>query len=537
MRVLLVNPDFPANFWSFDSVLKLLGKRAHSPPLGLLTVAAAFPPDWQVRLVDERIRPASEADWSWCDAVLVGGMHVQCMGILAAIRQGKRRGKHVTVGGVWVFHTPEEAFAAGADVVVIGEGETAIPRLIEAMERRETRLQLDTHGLPCMTESPVPRHDLLDLDEYLQVSVQTTRGCPFLCEFCDVTLMNGRKARTKTPAQVVAELQSYHDLGWRRDVFFVDDTFNANPQRAKPMLREIIAWQEARGYPFGFLTQCSVNLAKTGELLDLMARAGFFRVFLGIESTEVEAHEQTRKFQNATCDLDLCCDTINRAGISVIAGCIVGFDNEAPGADQRFLDFARRTSVPDIFVTILQAPPGTDLWKRLEREERPVWRSVDERQGGSSGLMNFVPTRPIEQITREYIRLYQTLYSPEGYLERLYEHFRRMPDLPFRPPRKVPSWGELKALATVLWRRGVAAPTRRAFWRRLRDARRLFPDRLDRFLSSLVFYEHLFEFRSTVERNVRDQLAERDASLAALGIEAEVLPAPQATAQATAQGL
>jgi radical SAM superfamily enzyme YgiQ (UPF0313 family) len=525
MRVLLLNPDFPSNFWSFDSVMELLGKRAHSPPLGLLTVAAFLPEHWEARLVDERIRPVDDADWEWCDLVFIGGMHVQCVGILAGIREARRRGKQVVVGGVWVFHTPEEAFGAGADIVVIGEAETAMPRLLEALEARETGLTLEGHELPDLTESPVPRYDLVDHRQYLQMALQTTRGCPFLCEFCDVTLINGRKARTKAPAQVLAELQHLHDIGWRRDVFFVDDTFNANPQRAKPMLREVIGWQEERGYPFGMMTQCSVNLAKTTELLELMAKAGFFRVFLGIESTEVEVHEQTKKHQNAVCDLDECCRIINEAGLQVIAGCIVGFDNEAPGADRRFFDFADRNQIPEMFLTILQAPPGTDLWRRLESEGRPVWKSVDERQAGSSGLMNFIPTRPIEDITREYTHLYDVLYTPENYLGRLYGHFRRMGPLPHQRPRRPPTWSEIKAILRVIWRRGVAAPSRAGFWRHLLAARRDFAPRFQRFLAALVFYEHLFEFRRTVRTNVEDQLAERAALMAELRIDTSSLPA------------
>lgn len=515
LRILLVNPDYPTNFWSFDSVMELLGKRAHSPPLGLITIAALFPKEWEVRLVDERIRPVSAADRTWSDVILIGGMHVQCQGILKNIREGRRLGKQVVVGGAWVFHTHEEAFEAGADIVVIGEGETAVPALIEAIEQKKTGVILRDHELPDMTTSPVPRFDLLEMDMYLQMSIQTTRGCPFLCEFCDVTLMNGRDARTKSADQVVRELQAYYDAGWRRDIFFVDDTFNANPQRAKPMLREIIAWQEKHQYPFGFVTQCSINLAKVDDLMQLMVKAGFFRVFLGIESTRVETHQLTKKFQNAVCDLEQACLTINKAGLSIIAGCIVGFDNEPKGADERFFQFASNTSIPDMFVTVLQAPPGTDMWKRLEREGREVWKSTDDKQGGSSGLMNFIPTRPIEEIVAEYVNLYRVLYTPEHYIVRLFGHFKNMDPLPFKKPRKVPSLREAYALLRILWRRGVASASRAKFWHYLGRARREFPERFDRFIASLVFYEHLFSFRITVEQNVETQLAERAASMEA----------------------
>lgn len=535
MKILLVNPDFPTNFWSFDSVVEMLGKRAHSPPLGLLTVAAQLPESWEVRLVDERVRHVTDADLDWSDVVLVGGMHVQCKRLKVNVRAAKAKGKFVVVGGAWVFHTPAEAFEAGADVVIIGEAEEAVARMVEAIEKRESPLKVEGHENADMTRSPVPRHDLLDIHQYLQMSIQTTRGCPFKCEFCDVTLMNGRRARTKTPEQVVEELQSFYDLGWRRDVFFVDDTFNANPGHAKRLLRAVIAWQEEHGYPFGFVTQCSVNVARSTELLELMVKAGFFRVFLGIESTEIEAHELAKKYQNAKEDLDEVCGIINEAGISIIAGCIVGFDNEPAGADRRFLSFAERTSIPDMFITVLQAPPGTDLWARLVREGREVWKSTDDNQGGSSGLMNFVPTRPLEEITTEYINLYEKLYVPENYIERLYEHFSRMKPLPFEAPKHPPSWGEIRALLTVIYRRGIRSPSRGKFWHYFRKAKRAFPDRFKRFLASLVFYEHLYRFRSTVRENVEKQVKERAKSLDAFRAAREPAAALPAAVDAPVQ--
>jgi radical SAM superfamily enzyme YgiQ (UPF0313 family) len=510
MNILLINPEFPSNFWSFDPVLKLLGKRAHSPPLGLLTIAALLPGEWKIRLVDEPIRRASSEDWDWCDAVFIGGMQPQCKGIIRNSKEGRSRGKQVVVGGAWVFHSPEEAFEAGADIVVIGEAETAVPQLVEALKAETSGLTIGDHVQPKMEESPLPRFDLVEMDQYLLMPVQTTRGCPFLCEFCDVTLMNGRNARTKTPEQVIRELEHLYDLGWRRDVFVVDDNFNANAVEAKKLLKAIIPFQEAKQYPFGFITQCSVTLAQKADLLEMMVKAGFFRVFLGIESTESETHELSKKVQNERADLDEVCRTINEAGLNVIAGCIIGYDGESAGADQRFIDFANRNRIGDLFLTICQAPPGTDLWKRLEREGRPPWKSLNELQAGSSGLMNFDPTRPIEEIAAEFIRTFQVLYTPEAYWKRVYEQFRGMRPLPFKKPRRKPTWGEIRAVLSVIWHRGVLGSQRAAFWKYFRAGKRDFPDRMDRFIAQLIFFEHLEEYRETVAENVRLQLAERE---------------------------
>ena len=262
------------------------------------------------------------------------------------------------------------------------------------------------------------------------MAVQFSRGCPFQCEFCDITFMYGREVRTKSPDQILQELQILYDLGWRRVVFFVDDNFIGNPSRTKDLLRKLVPWMEERGHPFDFTTQASVNLAADQELLDLMVRAGFWKVFLGIETLDRESLKDAKKFQNAAVDLDQVCEKINRAGLQIIAGCILGFDNERPGADQRLIDFASRNHIPEMFVTLLQAGPGTDLWKRLEKEGRLMFGGFNDNLGSQTGLINFLPTRPRSEIAGEFIRLYDALYDPEFYLNRSFEYLSRMESPP-----------------------------------------------------------------------------------------------------------
>jgi len=255
---------------------------------------------------------------------------------------------------------------------------------------------------PDVTTSPIPRFDLLKRDQYLMMAIQFSRGCPFNCEFCDIISLYGRKPRTKEPSQTLAELQSLYDLGWRGSIFVVDDNFIGNQRNVKRFLRELIPWMEARNYPFTFLTEASVNLAEDAELLDLMARAGFYGVFLGIETPDQDSLQVTRKQQNMRNPLVEACRTINEAGLLIYAGFILGFDGEQPGAGDRIRAFVETTHIPQPMLGVLQALPNTALWQRLEREDRLLQDQGVTEVGDQNCLMNFTPTRPLVEIAREY---------------------------------------------------------------------------------------------------------------------------------------
>lgn len=512
MNVLLVNPRYPQTFWSFDKVLRMLNKKCVQPPLGLLTVAALLPQNWDLRLVDATVREVFEDDWDHCELVLVAGMVNQYSGIMETIRQAKERAKTVVVGGPLVFHSPEDALKAGADIVVRGEAETAMPRLLEALKHKESGVIIETNGRPDLSGSPPPRYDLLDLNDYVDMAIQFSRGCPFQCEFCDITLMYGREVRTKSPDQILHELQILYDLGWRRVVFFVDDNFIGNPSRTKDLLRKLVPWMEDRGHPFDFSTQASVNLAADQELLDLMVRAGFWKVFLGIETLDRESLKDANKFQNAAVDLDRVCEKINRAGLQIIAGCILGFDNERQGADQRLIDFASRNHIPDMFVTLLQAGPGTDLWKRLEKEGRLMFGGFNDNLGSQTGLINFLPTRPRSEIAGEFIHLYNALYDPEFYLNRSFEYLSRMESPPPKKAFSLPYISELRAVFITLFRQGVLYPSRLTFWKFFFRGLLRFPKRFRYFLSACIVAEHYYEYRQTIRDELESQLAESPSS-------------------------
>jgi radical SAM superfamily enzyme YgiQ (UPF0313 family) len=499
MKVLLVNPGYPQTFWSFNQVLKMLGKKVVDPPLGLITVGALLPDDWELRLVELTVRPVHEDEWDFCDIVFVTGMVNQTSGIVDTVREAKRRGKYVVVGGPMVFHFPEKVFQAGADLVVKGEAEVCVQALLDAINRRDSGRLIKSDSFADLATSPLPRFDLLNFNDYAAMAVQFSRGCPFHCEFCDITYMLGRKVRTKSPDQILRELQALYDLGWRREIFFVDDNFIGSQRATKALLKELIPWMEQRGHPFDFHTQASVNMAESPELMEMMVKAGFYKVFIGIESTDEESLKQTKKHQNTGVDLDEVCGKITRAGLQIQAGCIIGFDNEEPGVDERLIEFANRTKIPEMFVTLLQAGPGTDLWKRLEIEGRLLPSNFDDQFGSQTSLINFETTRPLKDIVAEFIRTYKELYTPEAYLDRVFQHYLRMDPYPVKKAFQKPYWSEVRVVATVLYRQGIVSPSRLQFWKCLFGAMTKFPKHLTHFFTACVVAEHYYEYRETIE--------------------------------------
>lgn len=496
MRVLLMYPDSPLNVGDrMDSSVRVTGKKAYLPPLGLITVAALLPQDWPMKLVDCSFQQPTEEDWNATDLVVVSGTIVQLAGIIEVVREAKSRGKIVVVGGPGVYHFQDAALEAGADIVVRGEGEVTVPLLLESLRKEEFGIVIEDARPADVTMSPVPRYDLLDLSAYVDLSVQFSRGCPFRCEFCDVTLMFGRSIRTKTPDQIIKELQRIYDLGWRRQVHFVDDNFIGRPVRTKALLTELISWNDPHRRPLEFYTYASVNLAANPEVMNLMVRAGFTMVMLGIETTDREVLKNSRKFQN-TVDLEEACKKINRAGLEIMALIILGFDGEEPHRDERVIEFVRRAGIPEVVVSLLHALNGTALWERLQREGRLIETS-DGKLGDWHNLeMNFVPTRPTEQIFEEFVHIHQALYEPGDYLDRAFHHFVCMEPSRFAGTFKIPDLYELRVLLTTLWKQGVVYPSRRKFWILLvRAVILLSQDRFAHFIRALVKMERYVDRR------------------------------------------
>jgi len=504
MRVLLIYPVFPQSFWSFEKALQLVGRKAMLPPLGLITVAAILPQEWEFKLVDRNIRDVTEAEWNWADLVIMSAMIVQKNDLLGQIREAKRRGKRVAVGGPYATALPDQV--AEADYLILDEGEITLPKFIEAVQRGETHGTYRSNGdRPDVTTTPIPRFDLLDFGAYDNMSVQFSRGCPFQCEFCDIIVLYGRKPRTKSPEQLLAELDRLYELGWRRSIFMVDDNFIGNKRNVKLLLKALQGWMAEHEYPFHLSTEASVDLAQDPELLDLMAECNFNAVFLGIETPDEASLTLTNKRQNTRDSLSDAVDTIARSGLRVMAGFIIGFDNETSGAGDRIVRFAEQTTIPIAIFSMLQALPDTALWHRLKREGRLVEDNANLNQ---TTLMNFVPTRPLEEVTREYIDGFWRLYDPVNYLDRTYRHFLKL-GAPRHPAklRKV-TWKVVRAFLTVCWRQGVVRETRWKFWHHLFGILKHNPTVAEHYLSVCALNEHFLDYRQSVRTKIEAQLSD-----------------------------
>lgn len=506
MRALLNYPLFPPTFWSYNKILELVDRKVLLPPLGLITVAAILPGEWEFKLVDRNIRPVTEAEWEWADLVILSAMIVQKNDLLDQIKEAKRRGKLVAVGGPYPTSIPAEPEEAGADFLILDEGEITLPMFVEAIEKGETKGVFRTAEKPDVTTTPVPRFDLLELDAYDSMSVQFSRGCPFQCEFCDIIVLYGRKPRTKTPAQLLKELDCLYELGWRRGIFMVDDNFIGNKRNVKLLLNELKVWQAEHQYPFRFNTEASVDLAADEELMNLMVECFFDAVFLGIETPDEESLELTKKFQNTRDSLTETVDKIIRAGLRPMAGFIIGFDGEKKGAASRIVKFVEEAAIPTALFGMLQALPNTALWHRLEKEGRLL--DSGRQDINQTTLINFIPTRPVEDIAREYIEAFWNLYDAEVFLERTYRCFLKLGAPKCQPPAKLPSWVDLRALTIVIWRQGVKRRTRWQFWRRLFGIFKHNPAVWEHYLTVCAHNEHFLEYRSIVRDEIEEQLAE-----------------------------
>ncbi len=513
-NVLMLNPPLPLSFWSFNETLAMTGKKALLPPLGLLTVAALLPKDWNIRLVDLNVRPLAEDDWRGIDLVLVTGMLVQRESLLELIGRAKARNIPIAAGGAYPTTAPREVLEAGCDFLIQGEGETTIPELVAALDAGRTSGTFICDDKPSLSDSPTPRFDLISHGDYESLSLQTSRGCPFACEFCDIVSLFGRKQRHKEPGQVLDELEAIHGLGFRGTVFVADDNFVGNRPRAVALLHRIIEWQASHGEPFNFITQASVNLGQDVALIDLLTAANFSYVFVGIESPDEDVLISAHKLQNVRNPLLDSLRAINANGLSVIGSFILGMDGETPGAGGRMQAFAEAADLPWVMVNVLRALPKTELWDRLEKEGR-LHDGIAE--SGWDALTNFTPLRPIETIFTEQVAALTALYSPSAYLGRAMRA-----TLAMRPTRSGKAGAgkttgsslggkresprsDIMPLLYLLWRQGMVGTARWQFWRQLAIVAWRNPSRLRRYLALCGMGENLFSF----VRHIRAQAKAR----------------------------
>ncbi len=522
MKALLLYPSFPQSFWSYDRFMEMAGLKSVIPPLGIITVAALLPKDWEIKFYDRNVNKETDDDWKWCDLVILSSMLAQRTDFHALIQKAVRLGKKVAVGGPYPTSVPEDALASGANYLILDEGELTIPQFLEAINAGKEQGIFRSVEKPDVTKSPIPRFDLLRRDDYLMMAIQFSRGCPFNCEFCDIITLYGRTPRTKEPSQTLAELQTLYDLGWRGSLFIVDDNFIGNQRNVKRMLRELIPWMEAHQYPFTFITEASVNLAEDAELLDLMVKAGFYAVFLGIETPDQDSLQVTRKIQNTRNPLAEACQKINSAGLLIYAGFILGFDGERSGAGSRIQAFVEETSIPQPMVGILQALPNTALWNRLEGEKR-LLEGADiggVELGDQNTLMNFTPTRPIAEIAEEYIDSFWRLYEPTSYLRRCFQQCLKIGEGGRKGQTMYFSPGKgLRLVLQLIWLQGwQRVEIRRQFWQQLWVILRTKPQVLNMYLGLCAAGEHFWEYRVLAKERISEQLGSESAALPALTV-------------------
>lgn len=457
MNILLVSPRTPDTFWSFSHALRLVGKKSAFPPLGLLTVAAMLPADWDLRLVDLNVNDLNDTDLAWADAVFISAMIVHEPSAREVITRSRDMGKPVVAGGP-LFTTGSERFPE-VDCCVVGEAEDIMPDLVADLTAGRLKPRYQAPERPDVTKTPLPRWDLIDVDDYVTMSVQFSRGCPFDCEFCDITAVYGRVPRVKTPEQVIEELDAVLATGWRGGIFIVDDNFIGNKARAKALLRAMIDWRDKTHAGMSFTTEASLNLVDDNELLDLMVQAGFKNVFIGIESPQEESLKECRKVQNTRRDLVASVRQIHNAGIQVMAGFIVGFDSDKEGIFEQQRRFIQDAGVVTAMVGMLTALPGTRLFTRLSSEGRIIERSTGNNL---DAVLNFTPTLDPTVLTEGYRHLVKDLYTPREYYRRTLAFLRD-----YRPagPQISSTKSDLGAFIRSMWTMGVAEPGRWEFWK------------------------------------------------------------------------
>ncbi|HHX66072.1 MAG TPA: B12-binding domain-containing radical SAM protein [Chloroflexi bacterium] len=458
MRILLVYPEFPDTFWGFKHALRFIRKKASFPPLGLLTVAALLPGEWEKRLVDMNVTPLTRHDLEWADYVFVSAMVVQRDSTRDVVQHCHEAGVKVVAGGP-LFIGEHEDFPA-VDHFVLGEAEATLSLFLRDLAEGNAQRIYQSDELPDISRSPVPMWELVDLKQYSSMCIQYSRGCPFNCDFCNITAMFGHRPRIKTAEQIVAELDSLYNLGWRGGVFFVDDNFIGNKRHLKTeMLPALIEWRRGkRG--MAFQTEVSINLADDAELMRMMVDAGFDKVFVGIETPDEESLQECSKVQNRGRDLLESVKTIQRAGMEVQGGFIVGFDSDTPSIFERQIEFIQNSGIVTAMVGLLQAPYGTRLYERMKKEGRLLGKLSGNN---TDNTMNFAPVMDPDVLHEGYRKILLTIYSPRVYYRRvrtLLQEYRAS-----RAVKPVLTWDHIGAFFRSIVALGVRGQERVEYWK------------------------------------------------------------------------
>jgi len=460
LKILLVYPQYPDTFWSFKHALKIIAKKAAFPPLGLLTIAAMLPQEWGKKLVDMNVTLLNDEDLKWADYVFISAMAVQKDSVKEVILRSKEFGTRIVAGGP-LFTTGHQEFD-GVDHFVLNEAEITLPPFLEDLEKGCAEHIYTSKKRPDIRKTPIPLWSLIDLKKYSAMSLQYSRGCPFNCEFCDIIILNGHRPRTKDKHQMMSELDALYSHGWRRGVFIVDDNFIGNKRKLKAeTLPAIIEWMEAKKNPFPLSTEASINLADDEELMQLMGKAGFNQVFVGIETPNEDSLAECNKLPNKNRDLVASVRKIQNHGFEVQGGFIVGFDSDPLSIFKSQINFIQKSGIVTAMVGLLNAPPETRLYHRLKKENRLLKNFSGDQMDCS---LNFIPKMNYETLINGYKNILNTIYSPKQYYERIKTFLKE-----YRPQRRKQAFQlqfyHIRAFIKSMWVLGVKEKERKYYWR------------------------------------------------------------------------
>jgi radical SAM superfamily enzyme YgiQ (UPF0313 family) len=459
INVLLVYPDFPDTFWSFKHAIQFISKKATHPPLGLLTVAAMLPRYWNKKLVDMNVSTLKDKDIQWADYVFISAMAIQDNSVRKVIKRCMGKGVKIVAGGP-LFTASHEAFD-GIDHFVLNEAEITLPLFLEDLKKGRAQHIYTSTRFPDLVETPLPLWELVDKKKYVSMNIQYSRGCPFDCEFCDITALFGRKVRTKSKVRLLTELEKLYDTGWRGGVFFVDDNFiGGRSKLKKEILPALIRWQEERKNPYTFATEASIDLADDEKLMKMMAHAGFDSVFVGIETPEEESLAECGKLQNRNRDLVESVKKIQSFGMEVRGGFIVGFDNDSPAIFGRQIEFIRNSGIITAMVGLLNAPRNTRLYQRLKKENR----LIADTSGNNTDLsINFIPKMDYSKLIDGYKAVIRGIYAYKPYYQRVRQYLTEKK--PVNDRRFRLEFSHIKALFQSIFVLGIKERGRVYYWK------------------------------------------------------------------------
>jgi len=458
MKILLIHPKYPDTYWSFKHALKFISKKAANIPLGIISVSSLLPEEFSKKLIDLNVSKLKDKDIEWADFVFISAMSVQLASVKTVIERCKALNTKIVAGGP--LFTEEFDQFPDIDHLVLNEAEITLPQFLDDLKKGQAKRLYQSFDFADITQTPAPDYSLLELKKYATACIQYSRGCPYDCEFCDITALFGRRVRTKTPEQIIAELDYLYQLGWRGSVFFVDDNFIGHKGKLKrELLPAIITWMEEHNYPFIFLTEASINLADDVALMEQMVKAGFSKVFVGIETPEESSLVECNKIQNKKRDLISCVHTIQQFGIEVMAGFIVGFDNDPSNIFQRQIDFIQRSGIITAMVGLLNAPRLSKLYKRLQGEGR----IIDSFSGDNTNYsMNFKPVMDRDELMAGYQNILSSIYSSKAYYERTL-FFLKNYNPPFKEQSRI-TFNKLMALIKSVFYIGIFNIDRKYYW-------------------------------------------------------------------------